>query len=49
MRVLLWLVTALLLAACATPGSRNQTADAIQREMSQAAQDSAAGQARCGE
>lgn len=38
-----WLVmgTALLLAACAAPGSRNQTADAIQREMSQAAQDSA--------
>jgi MSHA biogenesis protein MshL len=38
-----WLVmgTALLLAACAAPGSRNQTADAIQREMSQAAQDNA--------
>lgn len=38
-----WLVmgTALLLAACAAPGNRNQTADAIQREMSEAAQASA--------
>jgi MSHA biogenesis protein MshL len=35
-----WLVMgmALLLAGCATPVSRNQTADAIQREMSQAVQ-----------
>ena len=41
MRVLLWLSTVLLLAACAAPGGRNQTADAIQREMSQAARDSA--------
>src|SRR3989338_2985123 len=41
MRVLLWLSTVLLLAACAAPGSRNQTVDAIQREMSQAARDSA--------
>ncbi len=40
MRALLWLCTALFLAACATPVSRNQTADAIQREMNQAAQDS---------
>ncbi len=29
-----------VLAGCATPGSRNQTADAIQREMNQAVQDS---------
>ena len=41
MRILLWLVAALMLAGCATPGSRNQTADAIQREMNQAVQDSA--------
>jgi MSHA biogenesis protein MshL len=32
---------ALLLAGCAAPGGRNQTADAIQREMNQAVQDSA--------
>ena len=38
-----WLVMGalLLLAGCATPKSQNQTADAIQREMNQAAQDSA--------
>ena len=41
MRILLWLCTTLLLAACATPNSKNQTAEAIQREMNQAAQDSA--------
>ena len=40
MRIFLWLCTALLLAACATPNSKSQTADAIQREMNQAAQDS---------
>lgn len=35
-----WLVmgAALFLAGCATPGGRNETADAIQREMNQAAQ-----------
>jgi len=36
----LGLIAAMLLAGCATPGSKNQTADAIQREMNQAAQDS---------
>jgi MSHA biogenesis protein MshL len=41
MKISLWLGMALLLAGCATPDSRNQTADAIQREMGQAAQDSA--------
>lgn len=40
MRIMLWLGAALLLAGCATPSSRNQTADAIQREMNAAAQDS---------
>ena len=30
-----------MLAGCATPGSKSQTADAIQREMNQAVQDSA--------
>src|SRR3989338_4170835 len=40
MKVLLGLIAAMLLAGCATPGSKNQTADAIQREMNQAAQDS---------
>jgi MSHA biogenesis protein MshL len=40
MRISLWLGV-LLLAGCATPGGRNQAADAIQREMNQAAQDSA--------
>ena len=41
MRITLWLGALLLLAGCATPKSQNQTADAIQREMNQAAQDSA--------
>ncbi|HEU0282981.1 MAG TPA: secretin N-terminal domain-containing protein, partial [Gallionella sp.] len=41
MRILLGLGAALLLAGCATPGNRNQTADAIQREMNQAVQGSA--------
>src|SRR3990167_3392215 len=41
MRVLLWLSTVLLLAACAAPGSKNQTTEAIQHEMNQAVQDSA--------
>lgn len=40
MRITLWL-GALLLAGCAAPGSRNQAVDSIQREMNQAAQDSA--------
>lgn len=40
MRVMIWLGAVLLLAGCATPASRNGTADAIQREMNQAAQDS---------
>jgi MSHA biogenesis protein MshL len=40
MRITLWLGV-LLLAGCATPKSQNQTADAIQREMNQAAQNSA--------
>ena len=39
MRILLWL-SAVLLAGCATPDIRNQTADAIQHEMNQAVQDS---------
>lgn len=41
MTIKLWLGVLLLLAGCAAPGSRNQTADSIQREMNQAAQDSA--------
>ncbi len=41
MRITLWLGVLLLLAGCATPKSQNQTADAIQREMNQAAQNSA--------
>ncbi|MBK9161792.1 MAG: secretin N-terminal domain-containing protein [Nitrosomonadales bacterium] len=41
MRTTLWLCVALLLAGCATPGSRNGAADAIQREMDQAVQESA--------
>ena len=41
MRILLWLSASLLLAGCAAPGNRNQTADAIQREMNQAVQNSA--------
>ncbi|HYR06006.1 MAG TPA: pilus (MSHA type) biogenesis protein MshL [Gallionella sp.] len=40
MKISLWVGMALLLAGCVTPGSRNQTADAIQREMNQAVQDS---------
>ena len=40
MRITLWLGV-LLLAGCATSSGRNQTADSIQREMNQAAQDSA--------
>ena len=40
MRISLWLGV-LLLAGCATPKSQNETADTIQREMNQAAQDSA--------
>lgn len=39
MRIILWLsASLLLLAGCATPGSRHQTADAIKREMNQAVQ-----------
>ncbi|MBI3222454.1 MAG: secretin N-terminal domain-containing protein [Nitrosomonadales bacterium] len=41
MRVTLRLAALLLLAGCATHSGKNQTADAIQREMNQAAQDSA--------
>lgn len=40
MRILLWLMAALLLAGCTAPVSRNQTSEAIQREMKQAVQDS---------
>lgn len=40
MKNLLWL-GALLLAGCATPGGKNTTAEAIQREMDQATQPSA--------
>jgi MSHA biogenesis protein MshL len=40
MRITLWLGV-LLFAGCAAPASRNQAADSIQREMNQAAQDSA--------
>lgn len=40
MKVVLGLVATMLLAGCATPGSKNQAADAIQREMNQAVQDS---------
>ena len=40
MKVILGLIAAMLLAGCATPGSKNQAADAIQREMNQAVQDS---------
>ena len=40
MKAIFGLIAAMLLAGCATPGSKNQTADAIQREMNQAAQDS---------
>ena len=41
MRNFLWLSALLLLAGCATPGGKNTTAEAIQREMNQAVQDSA--------
>jgi MSHA biogenesis protein MshL len=40
MRTLLWLSAALLMAGCATPAGKSQTADVIQREMDQAVQDS---------
>lgn len=40
MRITLWLGM-LLLAGCATPGGRDNAADAIQREMNQAVQESA--------
>ena len=40
MKVIFGLIAAMLLAGCATPGSKNQAADAIQREMNQAVQDS---------
>ena len=40
MRNFLWLSALLLLAGCATPGGKNTTAEAIQREMNQAVQDS---------
>ena len=42
MKISLWLCAGLLvLTGCATPGSKNQTTEAIQREMNQAVQDSA--------
>lgn len=41
MKITLWLGVLLLLGGCTAPGSRNQAADSIQREMNQAAQDSA--------
>lgn len=41
MKNLLWLGTLLLLAGCATPGGKNTTSEAIQREMDQATQASA--------
>ncbi len=42
MRISLWVCASLLvLTGCATPGGKNTTAEAIQREMSQAAQGSA--------
>ncbi|TAN76312.1 MAG: pilus (MSHA type) biogenesis protein MshL [Gallionella sp.] len=40
MRIMIWLGVALSLAGCAAPASRNGAADAIRREMNQAAQDS---------
>ncbi|BBI98656.1 pilus (MSHA type) biogenesis protein MshL [Ferrigenium kumadai] len=40
MRALLWLSAGLLLAGCAVPAGKSQTADVIQREMNQAVQDS---------
>ncbi|HEX5364874.1 MAG TPA: secretin N-terminal domain-containing protein [Gallionella sp.] len=44
MRVLLCLGAGLLLAGCAIPGVKNQTADSIKNEMNQAAQASMQGQ-----
>ena len=41
MKILPWMGMVLLVSGCATPGSHNKTADAIQREMNQAVQDSA--------
>ena len=42
MKISLWVCAGLLvLTGCATPGSKNQTTEAIQREMNQAVQDSA--------
>jgi MSHA biogenesis protein MshL len=41
MKITLWLGVLLLFGGCTAPGSRNQAADSIQREMNQAAQDSA--------
>lgn len=41
MKILLWLGAALLAAGCAAPAGKNQTSNAIQREMAQAAQESA--------
>lgn len=41
MKISLWVCAGLLvLTGCATPGSKNQTSEAIQREMNQAVQDS---------
>src|SRR3989338_7568535 len=40
MKAIFGLIAAMLLAGCATPGSKNQTADAMQGEMNQAAKDS---------
>ncbi|HUW26176.1 MAG TPA: secretin N-terminal domain-containing protein [Gallionella sp.] len=40
MKVISGLIAALLLAGCATQSGKNQTADAIQREMNQVVQDS---------
>jgi len=41
-KISLWVCAGLLvLTGCATPGSKNQTTEAIQREMNQAVQDSA--------
>lgn len=41
MKILLWLGAALLVAGCAAPAGKNQASNAIQREMEQAAQESA--------
>lgn len=40
MKSFLWGCAVLFLAGCATPANKNQTADAIQREMNQAVQES---------